>query len=841
MQKTILTLFITVFTFSFINAQKPQTPAASEIYESLQKLNFLGSVLYIAAHPDDENTRLISYMSNQVKARTAYLSLTRGDGGQNLIGPEIRELLGVIRTQELLAARRVDGGEQRFTRANDFGFSKHPDETLDIWNKDAVLNDVVLAIRQFKPDIIINRFDHRTPGTTHGHHTSSAMLSFEAFDLAGNKLAYPNQLKNTQVWQPKRLFFNTNSWFYRSQEDFDNADKSKMSTFDIGVYYPLKGMSNNEVASLASSQHLCQGFGRLMQRGSQKEYIEFLKGEPLNNKENIFEGIDTSWNRIKGGEAIGTILNAVEKNFNFTNPSSHLPQLMEAYKLLQNIEDVHWRTQKTKELKSIIEMCAGLYLEASAETPSTTLNQSVKINIEALNRSNQNIILESISQNDGKTIQKQIELKNNDDVSFKTDYFIAPDAAYTSPYWLNEKGTLGMYRVDDEALIGKPETPRSVIINFHLKINNTPITLSKPVIYRYSKPDKGELYRPFEIIPEASAKLEEKVIIFSNDKAHDIRVIVKAGRDKLEGFISMSHEKNWHIYPEKQKIEIANKGEEQIVTFTVIPPKNQTEAYINPVIHTNDKTYTKELVEIDYEHIPYQTVLLPSEAKVVRLDIKKKGENIAYIAGAGDVVPESLKQIGYQVLTLEPEAITQETLSRFDAVVVGIRAYNIVDALKFKQQILFDFVKNGGNMIVQYNTNRGLKTNELAPYSLSLSRDRVTDENSEVTILNPEHPILNYPNKITQDDFNGWTQERGLYFPDSWDSHFTPILSMHDKDETAKDGSLLVAPYGKGYYIYTGLSFFREFPAGVSGAYRLFANMLSIGKEDLKDTAKLND
>ncbi|AJR03905.1 PIG-L family deacetylase [Siansivirga zeaxanthinifaciens] len=841
MQKTILTLFLTVFTFSFINAQKPQTPAASEIYESLQKLNFLGSVLYIAAHPDDENTRLISYMSNQVKARTAYLSLTRGDGGQNLIGPEIRELLGVIRTQELLAARRVDGGEQRFTRANDFGFSKHPDETLDIWNKDAVLNDVVLAIRQFKPDIIINRFDHRTPGTTHGHHTSSAMLSFEAFDLAGNKSAYPNQLKNTQVWQPKRLFFNTNSWFYRSQEDFDNADKSKMSTFDIGVYYPLKGMSNNEVASLASSQHLCQGFGRLMQRGSQKEYIEFLKGEPLNNKENIFEGIDTSWNRIKGGAAIGTILNAVEKNFNFTNPSSHLPQLMEAYKLLQNIEDAHWKTQKTKELKSIIEMCAGLYLEASAETPSTTLNQSVKINIEALNRSNQNIILESISQNDGKTIQKQIELKNNDDESFKTDYFIAPDAAYTSPYWLNEKGTLGMYRVDDEALIGKPETPRSVIINFHLKINNTPITLSKPVVYRYSKPDKGELYRPFEIIPEASAKLEEKVIIFSNDKAHDIRVIVKAGRDKLEGFISMSHEKNWLVYPEKQKIEIANKGEEQIVTFTVIPAKNQTEAFINPVIHIKDKTYTKELVEIDYEHIPYQTVLLPSEAKVVRLDIKKKGENIAYITGAGDVVPESLKQIGYQVLTLEPEAITQETLSRFDAVVVGIRAYNIVDALKFKQQILFDFVKNGGNMIVQYNTNRGLKTNELAPYSLSLSRDRVTDENSKVTILNPEHPILNYPNKITQDDFNGWTQERGLYFPDSWDSHFTPILSMHDKDETAKDGSLLVAPYGKGYYIYTGLSFFREFPAGVSGAYRLFANMLSIGKEDLKDTAKIND
>ena len=841
MQKIILSLVLTLFSFSFLTAQKPITPSSTQIFESVQKLNFLGTVLYLAAHPDDENTRLITYMANNIKARTAYLSLTRGDGGQNLIGPEIRELLGVIRTQELLAARRIDGGEQFFTRANDFGFSKHPDETLTIWNKNEVLSDVVLAIRKIKPDIIINRFDHRTPGTTHGHHTSSAILSVEAFDLAGDKNAFPELLNQASTWQPKRLFYNTSSWFYRNQKEFDEANKDNSIRFDIGTYYPLKGLSNNEIAAVASSQHLSQGFGRLSQRGTQNEYLEFLKGNALKDSNNIFEGIDTSWNRIKGGKAIGDILYKVETHFNFKNPASHLNQLLDAYKLLQTIEDTHWKNQKTKELKAIIEMCAGLYLEASANQSSVTLNQQATINIEAINRSNQSILLESITQGDGKLISKNIDLKNNASEKFDIDYFISSKENFTSPYWLNKKGSLGMYEVEDTALIGLPETPRNIKINFNLKINNVPITFEKDVIYRYSKPDKGELYQPFEVIPEASAKISEKVIIFENDKQRDVTVIVKAGRDNLEGYVEVCHPKDWNIFPEKQKVSITNKGEAQTVTFTIIPPKNQSEGIISPIVHINDNAYTKELIEINYTHIPVQTVLLPSESKIVRLDIKKKGDNIAYIAGAGDVVPESLQQIGYNVLTLKPEELNAQTLSRFDAVVVGIRAYNTVENLEFKQQLLFDFVANGGNMIVQYNTSRGLITDNIAPYDLKLSSDRVTDENAEVKFINPNHPVLNYPNKITQKDFEGWTQERGLYFPNSWAKEFTPIFSMNDKNESPKEGSLLIAKHGKGHYIYTGLSFFREFPEGVSGAYRLFANMLSLGKEDLKPNAKLND
>ncbi|WP_298494733.1 PIG-L family deacetylase [uncultured Algibacter sp.] len=841
MQKRLLYLFIGLLTISFSQAQKPKTPSSSEIYESIQKLNFLGSVLYIAAHPDDENTRLIAYMSNHVKAKTAYLSLTRGDGGQNLIGPEIRELLGVIRTQELLAARRIDGGEQLFTRANDFGYSKHPDETLEIWDKDEVLSDVVLAIRQFKPDVVINRFDHRTPGTTHGHHTSSAILSLEAFDLASNTAAYPNQLKHTDIWQPKRLFYNTSWWRYGSKEAFDKVDKSNMISFDIGTYYPLKGMSNNELASLASSQHLCQGFGRLAQRGNQEEFIEFLKGEPLNGNDNIFAGIDTSWNRVKGGKAVGTILNAVEKNFNFQNPASHISQLIEAYQLLQRVEDKHWKAQKTEALKTIIEMCAGLYLEASAETNLATQNEIINLNIEVLNRSDIPIVLESLNNASGLKISKGITLKNNTKYDFKELIKVPSDAEPTTPYWLNEKGSLGMYKVNNMKLIGKPETPRTFNINFNLLINNTPITITKPVIQRFSKPDKGELYRPFEIIPEASAKITEKVIILDNDQQRDITVVVKAGRDNLEGDVEVCHPNDWSVFPKKQKVSIAHKGEEQTLTFTVIPPKEQSEGFIGPIVHVSDKSYTKELIEIDYEHIPFQTVLLPSESKIVRLDIKKRGENIAYIQGAGDVVPESLEQIGYNVRIITPNDINAETLSRFDAIVVGIRAYNTIEELNFKQQQLFDFVANGGNMIVQYNTSHRIKVDNLSPFDLKLSRDRVTDENAEVRFLNPDHEVLNFPNKITLNDFKNWTQERGLYFPNSWGKEFTPILSMNDKGETAKDGSLLIAKHGKGHYIYTGLSFFREFPAGVSGAYRLFANMLSIGKSDIEQTQKLND
>ena len=821
----ILALLLTSQSFQ---AQKPLKLNSNEIYERVQKLNFLGTALYIAAHPDDENTRLIAYLANTVKARTGYLSLTRGDGGQNLIGSEIRELLGVIRTQELLAARRIDGGQQIFTRANDFGYSKHPDETLKIWNKEKVLSDVVWAIRTFKPDVIINRFDHRTPGTTHGHHTASAMLGVTAFDLVGDKNQFKEQLKFTNTWQPKRLFFNTSSWFYRNQEDFEKATKGKLTSFDVGVYYPLKGLSNNELAAIASSQHLCQGFGRVTTRGSQNEYVEFLKGEKPKDKNDIFSGINTTWNRVAGGGEIGAILYEVEANFDFTNPSKHLPKLMEAYAMIQQLADAHWRRIKDRQIQEIIEACAGLYLEASADRSSGTPNATVNVNFEVVNRSSVSMELTSITTTmDATIIPKELDLETNKKRNFK-ETITLNTAEYSDPYWLREKASLGMYRVEDQNLIGKPETPRPVQVHFNLTIDQVPIAITKNVVRRYSERDKGEIYEPFEVLPKVTTKLKSKVLIFSDDTAKKVMVEVRAGADNVAGVVHLKVPKNWDVAPKEVSFNIRQKNDKQTVAFFVTPPKNQSEGVLEVMATSVGKLYKKELIEIKYAHIPKQTVLSDSQAKIVRLNIKNAGNNIGYIKGAGDAIPESLRQIGYDVTFLNPLEINGTNLQQYDAIVLGIRAYNVVKELKFKQKYLLAYVKKGGNLIVQYNTNRGVDV--AAPFALKLSRDRVTDEFAEVRILDDTHPVLNYPNKITPDDFKNWVQERGLYFPDSWSKEYTPIFSMNDKGESAKNGSLLIAKYGNGNYIYTGLSFFRELPAGVSGAYKLFANILSVGK-----------
>ncbi|MBP1839945.1 PIG-L family deacetylase [Formosa algae] len=841
MKKLILFLCIIALAMPNSYAQQPKKPNAAEIHESIKKLSFLGSVLYLAAHPDDENTKLISYMANNVKARTAYLSLTRGDGGQNLIGPEIRELLGVIRTEELLAARRTDGGEQFFTRANDFGYSKHPDETLTIWDKDEVLSDVVLAIRNFQPDVIINRFDHRTPGTTHGHHTSSAMLSVEAFNLTNDASKYPDQLKNTSTWQPKRMFLNTSWRFYGSEENFEAADKSKLMEIDTGVFFPSSGLSNTEISALSRSQHKSQGFGNTGTRGSSLEYVELIKGDMPKDPTNIFDGIDTSWNRVKGGKAIGNILAQIEAEYDFKNPSASIPKLVKAYTLIQKLEDTHWKTLKTEDIKNVIAACAGLYMEAAATHNWGTANEAIQLQIEVINRSNALITLESITNPNHVTISKNINLNNNIKFNFKETYTINTDTKITTPYWLTEPNSLGMYTVKEKSLIGKPETPRSQNITFNLVMQNISIPFTKPIIYKSNDPVKGELYKPFEIVPVVASQLVEPVLIFENDTPKQVAVKVTAGQDQIEGTVSLNTPKGWTISPKTLPVSVAHRGETKTVYFTVTPPKNQSEVQITSTVTVNGTAYNKALIEIDYDHIPFQTIVLPKVSKFVRLDIIKKGENIGYIQGAGDVVPESLRQIGYHVAVINPDDITATNLKRFDAIVIGIRAYNTVEDLAYKQNTLFDYVKQGGNLIVQYNTNRGLKVDTLAPYTLELSRDRVTDEHAEVTFLNPKHELLNTPNTITPEDFKGWTQERGLYFPNKWGKEFTPILGMHDKNETEKSGSLLVAKYGKGYYMYTGLSFFREFPAGVSGAYRLFANMLSIGKENISTQPELHD
>ena len=832
MKLSTFIFYLFLFNMSIIIAQQPEKPTSSQLYHQLQNLNFLGSAMYIAAHPDDENTRLISYLSNDIHARTSYLSLTRGDGGQNLVGSEIRELLGVIRTQELIAARKIDGGEQFFTRANDFGYSKHPDETLKIWNKNEVLSDVVLNIRRFKPDLIINRFNHRNPGSTHGHHTSSAMLSIEAFDLVGKANQYPNSAKEYGVWQPKRLLFNTSWWFYGSKENFEKANKKKLLTVETGNYYPILGLSNGEIAASSRSMHKSQGFGNTGVRGKQTEYLEFLKGDFPRNKLNLFDGIDTTWSRIEGGDKIGDILYPLEKNFNFSNPSKIIPKLLTAYKLLFKLPESHWKSIKLKELKALIVNCAGLYLEVASNQQNIIPNGDVTFTVEAINRSETKITIKRISSPvvtfPASFKEYALKMNNKYNLESTAGTFLGKD--YSTPYWLKQKGTMGMYQVNDKSILGYPEKLMNFPVKFHMSINDVDIDFQRNIIYKFNDPVEGEVYQPFTVLPEVTCSIKEKVIIFSDQKNKKIPVHIFAGKDNIKGFISLNSPEGWSIKPQSIPFSVEKKGDQSIVYFEVSPPKEISEGKLNPIIQIGENTYDKELHILDYKYIPLQQVLMKSESKVVHLVLQKKGENIGYIEGAGDAVPESLKQIGYQVTLINPSEISYDKLIQFDAIVMGIRAYNTVPELKFKQVELNRYIENGGNLIIQYNTSHRLITKDLAPFKIELSRDRVTDEFSEVSFLAPEHPILNYPNKISENDFENWVQERGLYFPNKWAKEFIPILGMNDKNNKLTKGSLLVAPYGKGHYIYTGISFFRELPAGVPGAYRLFANILSIGK-----------
>lgn len=814
-------------------AQQPAKPNAVALYNQIQKLNFLGSVLYVAAHPDDENTRLISYLSNDIKARTGYLSLTRGDGGQNLIGSELREELGLIRTQELIEARKIDGGEQFFTRANDFGFSKNPDETLQIWDRDQVLSDMIWVIRKFQPDVIINRFDHRSPGTTHGHHTAAAILALEAFEKVNDATVFPNQLEFVATWQSKRLFFNTSWWFYGSKEKFEAADKTNLSKLQIGTYYNSVGKSNQEIAALSRSRHQSQGFGSTGTRGNEDEYLELIKGESPVEKSNIFDGIDTTWNRIKDGKAIGDILASVEKNFDFKNPSASILELVKAYSLINQLQDKHWRALKSEEIKNIIAGCAGLYLEAVCEVQEVTLGNTLKIKLEAINRSAVLMQLNGIgavpvyNNNDE---QKVTDLKFNVPYSQNITLELPNDFEYTNPYWLNQKGTDGMYRVDNQENIGLPDVLRPIKIIFTIDVNGVSIPFERNVVYKYNDDVKGEVYQPLDIVPAVTSSFAEKVYIFNNDKDKTITVKVNAGKDSATGNIKLEVPENWKVSPTEIPFTIDKKGQEVLAVFTVSPSSEVSEIAIKSIVTIDGKTFDKNKIDINYSHIYKQMVLKPAEAKAIRLKIKTKNEKIGYIMGAGDEVPKSLQQMGYEVTIIKPEEITTERLQSFDVVMTGIRAYNVVNSLAFKQQLLLDFVKNGKTMIVQYNTTDDLVTKNIAPFSLKISRDRVTEENAEVRFLAPNHPVLNYPNKITAEDFRGWKQEQGLYYPSEWDAAFTPILSANDQGEKPKNGALLIAKYGKGNYVYTGLSFFRELPEGVSGAFRLLANIIAIGQ-----------
>ncbi len=755
-----LALTLIIFLSENSIAQKKEHKSASEILHEMKKLNVLGSVLYMAAHPDDESTRLLAYLARERQYRTGYMAMTRGDGGQNLIGNEQGFELGLIRTQELLAARRIDGAEQFFSRAFDFGFSKRTEEALATWDEDKILADAVWVIRNFKPDIIITRFPEDSRAG-HGHHSGSAVIARKAFIAAADPNQFPEQLKQgVTAWKAKRIMWNTFSF------GNSNTTSESQMKIEVGGFLPLLGKSIGEIAAESRSQHRSQGFGSASSRGTATEYFVHTLGEKAEKEP--MEGVDVSWLRVTGGEKIKMAVEQLIRDYNISNPSGSLQQLIVIHGLLNTITDNYWKQQKQHDVEQLILEVAGIHMEALSGTQMVRQGDTSRITVNVINRTASPVSLETLDLN-GFSYKQSVNLQQNINWNYNIMFPVALTHPVSQPYWLANPMNAGHFNVTDQQLIGKAQNDPAFTVRINLNIMGKSISYEIPVMNRIVDPAIGEFFHPFIVVPPATIDREP------------LPVLVRA-----------------------------NSGQKSAAAVKQEMPM---------VMHT-----------INYEHIPRVTYFSKAEPKEIKVDLKTAGKKIGYIVGAGDKVPEMIELMGYQVTELTREDINPEKLKEFDAVVVGVRAYNVHEWLQGKTEVLMAYVRNGGNMVVQYNTNSfagPLQKMQIGPKPFIISRTRTTEEDCEVKFLLPENPLLNFPNKISAADFKGWIQERGIYYADNFDQDYQAVLSMQDKGESEAKGSLIVRKEGKGRFIYTGLVFFRQLPAGVPGAFKLFANIIS--------------
>jgi LmbE family N-acetylglucosaminyl deacetylase len=814
-QIAIVSLFIANFAVA-------DTNSPAEILQDLRSFREFGTVLYIAAHPDDENTSLITYLARGRHYRAAYLSLTRGDGGQNVLGSEFGEQLGVIRTQELLAARRLDGGRQFFTRAMDFGFSKDYLETLRIWDKEQVVSDIVRVIRTFRPDVVVAGFSTQ-PGNTHGHHTASAVLALEAFKLAGDPKNFPEQ--QLAPWQPKRIFTNRRG----------GGGGTNILQIEAGGNDPVLNESFGAIAGRSRAMHKSQGFGNFGGGGggARTESFVLLDGEPATK--DILDGVDATWNRVPGGAEIGQLADEIISQFNPQDPAASIPALL---KLKSNLAALNSQdsivVEKSAQLDRILQNCLGLSVVTTIANAEVVPGEPLKLHSTASVRSAIPVRWIGMRHPAIKgefTSTAAMNLVSNQPASRDETVTLPASTPLSQPYWLRLESTVGMFRVDDASLIGQPENSPAFPLEQIFEVGGQQLVVANEPLQADTATAKFEARRRLDVIPPVSLNFVSEVNLFAPGSTRKVEVELTASRANSTGTLKLNAPADWKISPATQAFQLAKIGEKKLFPFSVTAPVKAGETTITASAKIGGATFGNQRIEIAYKHIPFQLLQPPARTKSVSLDLAIRGKKVGYLPGAGDSVADAMTQMGYEVTTLTGADLTTNRLKDFDAVVIGIRAFNVRTDLVSHLPELFAFVEAGGNVIAQYNRPGGdLKTEKLAPYSLRLSGDRVTDETAAVTFLAPDHPALNSPNKITSADFDGWVQERGIYFPNQWDEHFTPILACNDPGESPLKGGLLVAQYGKGYFVYTGLVFFRELPAGVPGAYRLFANLISLGK-----------
>ena len=821
----LITIILSLF---FFNTYAQQLSSA-EIFQKIKKLNVLGNVLYLAAHPDDENTRFISYCANEKMFNTGYLSLTRGSGGQNLIGTEIRDELGIIRTQELLSARKIDGGEQFFSRANDFGYSKNPKETLEIWDHQKILADVVWVIRKFRPDIIVCRFPTNGKGG-HGHHTSSALLASEAFELSADSSKFKEHLKYVNTWKPKRVVINTGRWWNDNISDDDPA----VVSLDIGGYNKLLGTSYNELAALSRSMHKSQGFGSTGKRGEYLEYFEYLKGDSAKN--NLFEGVDFSWKRagensLSSQNITSSVLRLIDeiiRNYNGADPSQSIPRLIKVKELMVKIEDRFWREKKIKEVEDIILQCSGLFLEMTTLSSKKTAKDSVSFTLEIVNRSNLKMQLKSIACRDLKFYKKyEKTLKENHVLNLNNKTNIPKTIPISQPFWLLNSPSKGSYNFDSFSLIGNSENHPSAEFEITVEIGGQLINYKRPLIFKWNDPVKGEQTKNWIVCPKVTANINENIMIFSEQKKQSISVTLTAHTKDQTGAINIIKPEGWEVIGPKE-YNLKEIDQQIELEYQISPQKKAKNGFLEFELNSQEAFGFKTL---NYDHIKQQTWFPKSKLQLSYLNLDIVPKKIGYLMGAGDLIPDYLKILNYDIELLSSDELTLNKLKNYDVIITGVRFFNVNESSSKIVPFLMEYTKQGGNVIVQYNTSYRLKTKDFSPYPIKISRDRVTQEDAPVTFLNSSHPVMNYPNKILKEDFDSWVQERGLYFPNGWSKEYETIFSWNDRGEKPKKGSLLIAKYGKGYYTYTGISFFRQLPQGVSGAYKLLVNIISLNNE----------
>ncbi len=803
-------------------AQAPgQQPAgAGELQLALNKLSVLGSVLYVSAHPDDENTAFLATMAKGRLYRTGYLSLTRGEGGQNLVGAEQGAALGLIRTQELLAARRIDGAEQYFTRAIDFGYSKSTEETLEFWGRQEILSDIVWVIRSFRPDVIVTRFTPTRGG--HGNHTASALLALEAYTAAADSTRFPEQLALVKPWKAKRIVWNV----FRFSRSTGESPEGSWVTMDLGAYNPLLGLSYGELAGMSRSMHKSQGFGALEQRGIWTNAFEHLAGDTA--RTDLFDGVETTWERLKGGEVVAPLLQRAAREFVPSEPARILPLLQEALGLLDAMEADPWIDLKREELTKVILSCSGIWLEAIASQDQAVPGSTVPVGVRVINRSNEAVRLKSLSITPGQAdTLLNVEARSNVPVEVTLPMVISPDHPFSQPYWLEEDSLVGRYEVRDRTMIGMPENRPEASARIRLQVRGLPLECTVPVEYRWVDPTLGERTRQFAVVPPVSLAVTEGVVFSVKGSDALTSVLVSPTEATLEGNLSLELPAGWRAEPTHYEIKTDSVLSDRVLAFRLIPGSDPEPGRLRVRMDLAGKLYSQTLHTISYPHIETQEYLEPASSLLQVLDVNTLPMHLGYIMGSGDVLPSLLRRLGYRVDLLSDETLESGDLGVYDAIVAGVRAYNTRAVLRSSRERLMRYVEDGGRYIVQYVNRQNLGSAQIGPYPFAVSNARVSVETAPVTMVRPDHPLLNFPNRIREEDFADWVQERGLYFADAWDGRYETVLASHDPGEGSQEGGLLYARYGRGYFVYTGYAWFRQLPAGVSGAYRLFVNLLS--------------